>query len=312
MKIPILNSVRCWLGAIAVVILIAPVAGAVLGEPRFDRAAAVASELAQGRGRNVLVVAHRADWREHPENSLPAVRSAVAMGVDIVEIDVRRTKDGRFVIIHDLTLDRTTTGRGAVADFTLQELRALRLVDANGAVTAEIIPTLEEVLAATAGRAVINLDKSFDHLAEIFAVVEREDALGHTLFSVNEPIEQYEARFPGLLARMKFMLVTSAKTPRYAEIIAGYLAKHPPMVLQMTFEREDSPILDWVPKAEAAGVRVWMNSLWSHQNGGHHDDRALTDPDGSFGWIVAQGATIIQTDRPRLLLHYLQERGLRR
>ena len=280
--------------------------------PAFDRAAAIVTDLRLGAARNVLVTAHRADWREHPENSLPAIASAIAMGCDIIEIDVRRTKDGRFVIIHDLTLDRTTTGKGKVADFTLAELRQLRLVDANAHATAELIPTLEEALNAVRGRAVVNLDKSFDHLDEIFVEVERQGAVDFALFSVNQPRSLYETSYPGLLARMKFMLVINSSRPDYAALIADFLAKQPPLVLQLTFARDTDPILQFVPRARAVGVRVWMNSLWPEHNAGHHDDRALTDPAGSYGWIVAQGATVIQTDRPRLLLDYLAKQGLRR
>ena len=299
---------RAWLIGAA---LLAANAVAV-AQPAYDRAAAIAADLRLGAARNVHVAAHRADWREHPENSLPAIASALALGCDIIEIDVRRTKDGRFVIIHDLTLDRTTTGKGNVADFTLAELRQLRLVDANAHATAELIPTLEEALNAVRGRAVVNLDKSFDHLAEIYAEVARLSALDFALFSVNEPRAHYETRHPGLLSRMKFMLVLNSKRADFAAIIADYLEKQPPLILQMTFAAETDPILAFVPRARAAGIRVWMNSLWPEHNAGHHDDRALTDPAGSYGWIVAQGATVIQTDRPRLLLSYLATQGLRR
>jgi glycerophosphoryl diester phosphodiesterase len=290
------------------------VAGAAASAaPGFDRGAAIAAELAAGRTGHVLVVAHRADWRAHPENSLPAMRSAIAMGVDVVEADVRRTKDGRFVIIHDTTLDRSTTGRGRVADFTLGELRQLRLRDGLGMPTAELIPTLEEALEVVRGRAVINLDKSAEHPAEIFRVVERENALGFTLFSVTQSLADFEAEYPGLLAKIPhFMLVVSDTAESRDALIGPYLRERKPAVLQIVFSREDRPALAWVEKARAAGVRVWFNALWSQHNAGHHDDRALTDPAGAYGWLVARGATMIQTDRPQLLMEYLRQADLRR
>lgn len=280
---------------------------------RFDRGAAIAAEITARQASNVLVVAHRADWRHHPENSLPAIRSAIELGADVVEVDVRRTKDGHFVIIHDTTLDRTTTGRGRVADFTLEELRRLHLRDGAGSVTAEIIPTLEEALAAVRGRAVVNLDKSSEHPEEIFRIVEREDALGFALFSVTQRLEEFEAAYPGLLARMPlFMLVVGERVKNRDALIRAYFEKRPPAVLQLVFSRDDDPVLEWCAKARAASVRIWFNALWPGHNGGHHDDRALTDPDGAYGWLTAQGATLIQTDRPQLLLEYLRRSGLRR
>jgi glycerophosphoryl diester phosphodiesterase len=281
--------------------------------PAFDRSRAIAAEIADGRIGNVLVVAHRSDWRSHPENSLPAMRSAIAMGVEVVEVDVRRTKDGRFVIIHDTTLNRSTTGQGRVADFTLEELRKVRLRDGVGTPTAELIPTLEEALNVVRGRAVINLDKSAEHPAEIFSVVERENALGFTLFSITQPLAEFEHRYPGLHEKIPhFMLVVSDSGENCDSLIGPYLKARKPDVLQIVFSREDRPALAWVERARAAGVRIWFNSLWSNHNAGHHDDRALTDPEGAYGWLVKRGATMIQTDRPKLLMEYLRQADLRR
>jgi glycerophosphoryl diester phosphodiesterase len=291
----------------------AALAGTAASASAFDRGAAIAAEIAEGRSGQVLVVAHRADWRSHPENSLPAIRSAIALGVDVVEVDVRRTKDGRFVIIHDTTLDRTTTGRGRVADHTLAELRDLRLRDGAGSPTDERIPTLEEALNEVRGRAVVNLDKSSEHPAEIFAIVEREQALGFALFSVTQPLAEFERTYPGLIEKMPlFMLVVGDSAESRDALIGPYLERRPPAVLQLVFAREDRPALAWVERARGAGIRVWFNALWPHHNAGHHDDRALTDPEGAYGWLVARGATLIQTDRPGLLLEFLRRAERRR
>jgi len=67
----------------------------------------------------VMVVAHRGDWRKFPENSIPAIQSCIAMGVDMVEIDLAMTKDSVLILMHDKTLDRTTTGKGKVSDHSL-------------------------------------------------------------------------------------------------------------------------------------------------------------------------------------------------
>lgn len=279
----------------------------------FDRAAAIASEMARGDGSNVLVVAHRSDWRNHPENSLAAMRSAIALGVDVIECDVRRTKDGRFVILHDPVLDRSTTGSGPVAECTLEELGKLRLRDGLGVPTEERIPRLEEALEVARGRVVINLDKSFEHPAEILHVVEKAGALNYVLFSVTQSIEEFESSYPGVLERMKHvMLVVGGKAKNPGALISGYLRRKKIEVLQVTFESEDSAVFAEAKAARGSGVRLWMNSLWPNHNAGHADDRALSDPEGAYGWLVDQGATLIQTDRPALLMEYLRRRGVRR
>jgi glycerophosphoryl diester phosphodiesterase len=113
------------------------------------------------RGRAALAVAHRGASDVAPENTLSAVRRAVAAGADLVEVDVRRTRDGALVVLHDATLVRTTDatrvlpGRGpwSVEDLTLAEVRRL---DAGSwkdpRFAGEQVPTLEEVLEALAGR----------------------------------------------------------------------------------------------------------------------------------------------------------------
>jgi len=104
-----------------------------------------------------LVIAHRGGAALWPENTLVAFRHAVALGADVLELDVRASADGRVVVIHDATVDRTTDGRGAVATLTLAELRRLdaayrftldggRTFPQRGRGIA--IPTLDALLAA--------------------------------------------------------------------------------------------------------------------------------------------------------------------
>ena len=96
------------------------------------------------------IAAHRGGAQLWPENSLRAFRESLALGVDLLELDVHLTADGEVVVIHDATLDRTTDGRGAVGERTAAELAAVRLRDPAGAPSDERLPTLDEVLAVVA------------------------------------------------------------------------------------------------------------------------------------------------------------------
>ena len=91
--------------------------------------------------------AHRGASAKAPENTLVACRLAHDMGADVVELDVQLTADGHVVVIHDETLDRTTTGRGPVGTRTLRELKALDASNGREGYEGEPIPTLDEVLA---------------------------------------------------------------------------------------------------------------------------------------------------------------------
>ena len=98
-------------------------------------------------GERILLGGHRGDRLHYPENTMPAMISAVEMGCDAIETDVRRTRDGHLILIHDRDVARTTNGQGKVDEMTLEEIRAL---DAGAwkdpAFAGTKIPTVEEFL----------------------------------------------------------------------------------------------------------------------------------------------------------------------
>ena len=96
--------------------------------------------------RKPFVVGHRGASGLEPENTLRSIGRAIDFGVDAVEVDVRKSKDGKLVIMHDPSVDRTTNGKGRVASLTLKDLKAL---DAG---KGEKIPTLEEMMGAVRGK----------------------------------------------------------------------------------------------------------------------------------------------------------------
>lgn len=122
--------------------------------------------------QRVLRIGHRGAAGHAPENTLAAIRKGIDLGVDFVEIDVRRTADGMLVILHDETVNRTTDGKGWIDRLSLQE--AKRLKAGNG----ETIPTLEEALKAVAGQAGLLLELKVHGTAQ--QVVETVQGVGFT------------------------------------------------------------------------------------------------------------------------------------
>ena len=106
-----------------------------------------------------IVFAHRGARTEAPENTLAAFELAIAQGADAIELDARLTADGHIVVLHDANLDRTTNGKGRVAQKTLAELQA---VDAGSPFSekyrGEKIPLLEEVFDAIGKKTFINVE----------------------------------------------------------------------------------------------------------------------------------------------------------
>lgn len=141
------------------------------------------------------IIAHRGASAYEPENTCRAVKRALEMGVDAVEVDVRLSKDGHIVVIHDATVDRTTDEKGRVADMTREELRSL---DAG---RGESIPTLNEILKLVAGRAelVIEIKVSAAEADVIDAVKEArfEDRVTITSF-VHPIVKRVKELEPGI------------------------------------------------------------------------------------------------------------------
>jgi len=132
------------------------------------------------------VIAHRGASGTAPENTLPAFRRAVEVGAHMIELDVQLTRDGQPVVIHDWTLDRTTSGRGAVRRRTLAEIAALDAGAWFGRVFAGTrVPTLDEVLAAVDIRVNVELKAAGNDGLErrVLESVERAEALGRIIFS---------------------------------------------------------------------------------------------------------------------------------
>src|SRR5947209_6955974 len=105
------------------------------------------------------VIGHRGSCKDRPENTVAGVRRAAEAGADAAEMDVRTTKDGALVCLHDADLGRTTDGTGKVGEKTLAEVKAL---DAGGKFdkkyAGERVPTLREVLAEAKGKVGVMLD----------------------------------------------------------------------------------------------------------------------------------------------------------
>lgn len=108
------------------------------------------------KGHHFIVCAHRGDHTQAPENTLDAIRETAKDDVDFVELDLRLSKDGTIVLMHDGAVNRTTDGTGKVEDLTLEQLRTLNIKGARH--SGERVPTFEEALDAAKGKLKIYMD----------------------------------------------------------------------------------------------------------------------------------------------------------
>lgn len=277
-----------------------------------DKALAIRNNLLQEGNNSVLVVSHRADWRNAPENSLQAIKNCIEMGVDMVEIDLKKTKDGHLILMHDKKIDRTTTGKGKPEDYTLEELRKFRLRSGAGHRTAHTIPTFEEVMQLCKGKIMVNVDKGYDYFKEAYAILEKTGTANQCIMKAGLPYEKVKEENGEVLDKMIFMPVITLDKEGAEDIIDGYMSHMKPVAYELVFSKDTPEIQRLIQKVRASGAKIFINSLWPELCGGHDDDRAVEQqqPDESWGWIIGQGTKLIQTDRPALLIEYLKGKGL--
>lgn len=259
-----------------------------------------------------MVAAHRGDWRNAPENSLKAFEYAIAMGVDIIEVDLNITKDGILVIMHDNTINRTTDGNGKPADYTWEQLKKFHLKNGLGITTAHTIPTLEEVMQLAKGKVLVNLDKSYDYYKEAWQVLTKTGTVSQAIFKTSATYAEVRQRYPALLDSITFMPVIDLAKPNAMEVINEYQDKLKPVAFELIFSKDTSATLNRLENIKKKGARIWINSLWPGLNGGHHDDLAVDEHNtkDSWDWLIARGANMLQTDRPKELLQYLKNKKM--
>ncbi len=296
------------------VLLLAPVlvAGSRGGnsERTERRADSIRERILSREPGSVLVVAHRGDWRYAPENSIAAIEHSISVGVDIVELDLQMTRDSVLILMHDATLNRTTTGKGRVCDWTMDSLRTLKLKNGCGIRTKHTVPTLEEALLAAKGRVLLNLDKADRYFSLIVPILERTGMSRHIIMKGGRPAGEVLADYGDMLGEIIYMPVVNIELPGAEALMEGFLSTMRPAAYEIVYAGDDGLARRTRSRLDGEAL-IWYNTLWDRLCGGHDDDLSLEDPDAAFGYLIdTLGAGIIQTDRAEYLLKYLRDKGL--
>lgn len=245
------------------------------------------------RGRYpVIVTAHRGFSGKAPENTLAAFRGAIDAGCDMIELDVHLTRDSEVVVIHDDTLERTTSGRGTVAGKTFAELRGL---DAGAwfhpRFSGERIPVLAEVLALARDRILVNIELkrgenlpySMEELADrTLRVVEMAGMADQVLFSSFDPaaVDRIRERNPLL----PIALIVEKPWMKPEEAGGGKI--YPILNCRTTMLNEEN-----IRRAHAGGIRV---HVWT------------VNTQEAMARFIALGVDGIITNHPDRLIALLQ------
>ena len=277
-----------------------------------DHVAQIREKLMSRDSTSVIVVAHRGDWRNFPENSLEAIDNAIKMGVDIVELDVKKTKDGELILMHDRTLDRTTTGKGLVSENTLSDIRKLNLRNGCNIRTIHKVPTLEEALLHAKGKIMINLDQADLYFDQIYELMKKTGTTKQIIMKGSKPVAEVKKDLGKYLDRIIYMPIVHLDRPGAMQQIDDFMKELHPVAFELLFESDTCQFPKQVRTKLEGKSKIWYNTLWDTMAGGHDDDKSLENPDEGYGYLIDKlGATIIQTDRTAYLLEYLQARKKR-
>lgn len=244
----------------------------------------------------VLVAAHRGAHKNNFENSIASTKEAIRLGVDIIEVDVKTTKDGYLVLMHDASIDRTTTGKGKVEGMTLAEIRKYRLKALDGRISKEMVPTFEEFLRVTNGKIMVDVDMKTDDVNAIVGVVSKA-GINHEVFYFDNDYDQLDA--------IKKIDSSAQLMPRaYTYHMAdSAITRFSPSVVHIDSKFYTDSLATML---RAKGARIWINTL------GEADGK-IRDGNGRevIEEILKYGANMIQTDEPELLLQLLKQKGFR-
>ena len=255
----------------------------------FDKPTELHEYLRWRPDRPPLLAAHRGGPSPgFPENCIATFEQSLRFAPCLVECDVQKSKDGVMVLMHDRSLDRTTTGKGLVDSLTLTQLRQFNLVDANGTVTEYKMPTLVEALRWAEGRAILELDiKGTVTPQEVVQAIKAEDAENRIV------VITYDLRTAELYHGLSDNLVLSCSA-RGTEGVTRLLESSIPT----------ANIIAWVGVYEPPGEVYAL----LHENGvcamlgtmGNLDRKARTSGIQVYIELLRNGADILATDEVEL------------
>jgi len=236
----------------------------------------------------LVIIAHRGNHVKVPENTLASYKEAIKAGADYVEVDLRTTKDGHLVVMHDGSVDRTTNGKGKVADMTFDEIEKLQVFNNNK--KTHQVPEFHEVLKLCKGKINIYLDFKEADVAETWKQITAAGMEKQVVVYVNKipQYKQWRSVAPNLPVMTSLFDVVKTK-----DQLAMFLGQVKIEVLDNIKDRE------MVQAAGENGVSVWLD---------------VQDPaEGPDSWKAAleKGVQGLQTDKPAELVAYLKANGWR-
>jgi len=259
-------------------------------KPKADRP--LASVMSCLRGSKDLVVTARlgGGTTVAPENSIAALNELLPYAA-AMQIDVAASVEGTLYLMRDATLERTTTGRGGAADSYWEDLKLLHLKDKNGNDTGQPIPTFNEALDWSAGKAILLVDKRMGATwAEIMQAVKLKGAENRVIAMVRSPVEVAEIRRLSDKVGVRFDLTSADDWKRLRDL-----------------DVKSNTLIGWTSGAakpelwKDAKKKVVVGYTTAGEPGKSYDETITASGDfNQYNWFAQQGVTFVLTDNPQL------------
>jgi glycerophosphoryl diester phosphodiesterase len=241
-----------------------------------------------------FVSAHRGGpQKEFPENCIETFEHTLQHAFATLEVDPRYTKDGAIVLHHDATLERTTTGRGAVSSLTLAELKQLKLKDTEGNVTAFELPTLDEALEWARGKTILVLDQKDVPVAARVKKIEEHHAEGFAMLIVGSFKDAQECHRLNPNIFMEVMIPNREKAAEFDTLgipwrnVVAFVGHVPP---------EDIGLYEMIHAKGANCMIGTSRNLDKQVISGRVKDIKELEP--AYRDFMKRGADLIETDIP--------------
>ncbi|WP_461865531.1 glycerophosphodiester phosphodiesterase family protein [Thermococcus sp.] len=251
--------------------------------------------MASWEENRALVLGHRGFMSRYPENSILAFVEAINAGADGIELDVWLTRDGKAVIMHDESIDRTSSLNGHQKEMTLEELKKANLGMGQN------IPTLEEVFEVLPGDALINIEiKDVDAVEESLRVVEEFNALDRVMISSFELEALRKTRRLNDKIRIGLLIDNEKvvpKIPQLKEELKLWSVNVPMEAIPLIGLEKTLQALRWM---RSLGLRV---ALWTENDILFYKNNNLTKLKSLFDVVIANDV--------ERMIKYLKELGLR-
>jgi len=239
-----------------------------------------------------IVIAHRGDHVEVPENTIAAYENGIKNEVDYVEIDLRTTKDSVLVIMHDATVDRMTNGKGKVCDLTYAEIKQLKIFNKKDSTKIYSVPTFDDVLKTCKDKIHIYLDFKNASVQQSYNMIKKYGMEKQVIVYINSASQYKEWR--SLVPSMPVILSVPDDI-KNAEQLKAFIAKYPLELLDGDYNGYTAEMLKAATKA---GITAWP-------------DIQSADEDRNWDKALKLGFKGLQTDHPKALIEYLKKKGLR-